>query len=215
HLQEYLYTLAAGDGADPTRASDTGNDPDRRGEPDGELGLVIPRDHGLWQQQTGGPTDPQPGNIPGGQRDVLRSADFNDGQAQGFFIDSGSWALSGGRLEVAPTAASDDAVSVFYVDHYLPSYFEMRATINAVKPTGGIKANGYLIFDYQSPEDFKFAGINISNNKLQIGYRNASGWHVLAQSNAQLKPNVYYDVVVAINGTVVTLVVDNKNAFTY
>jgi len=32
-----------------------------------------------WQDQTGGPIDPQPGNVPGGRRDVLRSADFNNG----------------------------------------------------------------------------------------------------------------------------------------
>ncbi len=215
HLQDYLYTLAAGDGADPTRASDTGNDPARRGEPDGELGLIIPRDHGLWQQQTGGPTDPQPGNIPGGRRDVLRSADFNDGRAQGFLIDSGNWSLSGGRLEVSPASAGGDAVSVFNTDQWLPNYFEMRATINAGKATAGVKSNAFLIFDYWGPEDFKFAGINISTNKLQMGYRNASGWHVVAQSNAQLKPDTDYNLLLAINGTVATLVVNNKDVFTY
>ena len=51
----------------------------------------------------------------------------------------------------------------------------MQATINAVKPVGGAKANAYLIFDWQSDTDFKFAGINISTNKLEIGHRTASG----------------------------------------
>ena len=51
----------------------------RNGEPNGELGLVTQKDHGLWQEQTGSPTDPQAGNIPGGKRDVLRTANFNDG----------------------------------------------------------------------------------------------------------------------------------------
>ena len=36
-----------------------------------------------WQNQTGAPADPQAGNIPGGKRDVLRSANFNDGTAAG------------------------------------------------------------------------------------------------------------------------------------
>ncbi len=72
-LPEFLYALSASDGADPTRDSDTGNDAARNGEPDGELGLITQKDHGLWQEQTGGPTDPQPGNIPGGSRDILRT----------------------------------------------------------------------------------------------------------------------------------------------
>src|SRR5256886_2830341 len=62
-LPEFLYALSRSQGADPTRANDTGNllplgndgAPLRNGEPDGELGLVRQTDHGLWQQQTGGP----------------------------------------------------------------------------------------------------------------------------------------------------------------
>ena len=57
----YLYALAAADGADQTRAADTGSDPARHGEPNGELGLVTQKDDG-WQGQSGGPADPQPGN---------------------------------------------------------------------------------------------------------------------------------------------------------
>ena len=216
-LFDFLYALSASQGADPTRASDTGNDAARNGEPDGELGLVTQRDHGLWQDQTGGPTDPQPGNIPGGRRDVLRTADFNDGSTQGFFIDSGSWTTSGGRLEVAPVSQGEDAVSVFYVDKYLPTYFEMRATINAAKPTGGYKANAYLIFDYQGPEDFKYAGLDVSINKMVMGHRDASGWHVDEQAPVpgSVKAEKDFDVLLALNGTVATLVYNNKNVFTH
>jgi hypothetical protein len=39
-LMEFLYDLSANDGADPTRAADTGADPRCNGEPYGELGLV-------------------------------------------------------------------------------------------------------------------------------------------------------------------------------
>ena len=68
----------------------------RNGEPYGEIGLVTQKDHGLWQQQTGSPTDPQAGNIPGGRRDVLRTANFNDGTLTGFAPDSGVWEVTGG-----------------------------------------------------------------------------------------------------------------------
>ena len=57
------------DRARPTTATDL--EP-RNGEPYGELGLVTQKDHGLWQDQTGGPTDPQAGQHP--RRPARRAA---------------------------------------------------------------------------------------------------------------------------------------------
>ncbi|WP_404783714.1 DUF4347 domain-containing protein [Altericista sp. CCNU0014] len=215
-LSEFLYALSKADGADQTQARDTGADPLRNGEPAGELGLVLQKDF-AWQDQTGAPADPQAGNIPGGKRDVLRSANFNDGQAQGFAADSGTWSVTGSRYQVAPTVAGGDAVSVFYVDRYIPNYFEMTATVRAVKPTGGYKANAYLIFDYQSPTDFKFAGINVSTNKLEIGQRDAQGWKVVAQQpfTGALKADTDYNLFLTLNGSAVALKVNNQTQLTY
>ncbi len=96
-IAEYLYALSAGDGADPTRAADTGSAAVRNGEPYGELGLVKQQDFD-WHDQTGAPDDPQPGNIPGGRRDVLRSASFDSNQMQmeGFYTASGVFTLQNG-----------------------------------------------------------------------------------------------------------------------
>ena len=178
HLFDFLWAQAAGDGTDITRLTDIGaqNSGSRysnvahfQAEPYGELGMVTQRDHGLWQDQTGGPTDPQAGNVPGGPRDVLRSADFNDGSMAAFAPDSGSWNVSQGSLSVAAESLGGDAASVFYVDNYLPNYFEISALIRTEKPTGGWKANAYVFFDYYSPTDFKFAGVDISNDKTRWG----------------------------------------------
>src|SRR5687768_4949250 len=95
-LQQFLYDLSRGAGADRTRAADTGAEAARNGEPFGEMGLVNQRDN-WWQDQTGAPDDPQPGNT-NGKKDVLRSADFNNGSAQGFSADSGVWTVQGGAL---------------------------------------------------------------------------------------------------------------------
>ncbi len=210
-LREFLYDLSAADGADPTR----GGDPARNGEPGGELGLVKQQDF-AWGDQTGAPADPQAGNIPGGPRDVLRTAGFNDSTSDGFFVDSGTFAVTGGKLSVS-TVSGGDAVSVFHVDSFIPNYFEIQATISAEKATGGAKSNAYLIFDYQSETNFKFAGVNVSTNKLEIGERNASGWHVRTQGSVQggVKANKDYNVFVSINGTATTLIVDNKETLTY
>jgi len=57
--------------------------------------------------------------------------------------------------------------------------------VNAGKPTGGWKSNAFIIFDYQNEYDFKFAGINISIDKIQMGHRTMDGWIVDVQSGAR------------------------------
>jgi Ca2+-binding RTX toxin-like protein len=217
-LAEFLYALSAADGADYTRAADTGADATRNGEPMGELGVVRQQDF-AWQEQTGGPRDPQAGNIPGGKRDVLRSANFDgaNANASGFFADSGTWEASAGVLQVSATSVGGDAVSVFHVGDALPGYFEIQASVMAIKPTGGWNANSFVIFDYQGKDDFKFAGIDVSINKLVMGHRDASGWHVDEQAVVKggVKSDKYYNMLVAVNGVNVTLLVDNKQVFTH
>ncbi len=115
----------------------------------------------------------------------------------------------------AALIANGDAASVFYADQLLPNYFEFQATINAGKPTGGLKSNAYVVFDYQSATDFKFAGVNISTDKIEMGYRDQSGWNVVAQTPAQLVFDKDYKVLVALNGTVATLAVDGSDVLTH
>jgi hypothetical protein len=220
HMFDFLYDLSKAIGADPSRAIDTGNDTDRNGEPHGELGLIEQKDGPLWQDQTGAPIDPQPGNIPGGQRQTLRGVDFNDATPGAFAVEQGLFEVKQGRLEVSPlnaTASIQDqtATAVFHVGEYLPHYFEITATISTGKPTGGLKANTYLIFDYISPTDFKYAGINISNDQLEIGYVDETGWHQLVKTPSRLKHSTDYDVLLAVNGLTATLVVDGKDILSY
>ena len=220
-LFEFLYAVSASQGADPTRNEDQNAlDPElraRNGEPYGELGLITQKDQGLWQDQTGGPSDPQPGNIPGGSRDVLRSADFNDGSLQAFAVDSGAWAVSSGTLSVAASSLGQDAAAVWYHDQYLPVYYEVSARVLVVKPTGGWKGNAYVVFDYFGPDDFKFAGLDDATNKLVMGYRDATGWYTVAQAAipAGVRYNVWYDMLVAVNGTTVTVLLNGASYFTY
>ena len=58
-----------------------------------------------------------------------------------------------------------------------------------------------MIFDYFSPTDFKFAGIDVSTNKFVMGHRDSSGWVDDAQTPMQLKPDTHYELLVAVNGT--------------
>ena len=213
-LPEFLYALSKSQGADPTRTKETGNLPTtRNGEPDGEIGLITQKDHGLWQTQTGGPSDPQPGNIPGGPRDVLRSADFNNGALQGFAVDTGTFAVTNGALSISSTN-NGDAAAVFYADVYLPIYYEVAADVTVIKPVAGFKANSYVIFDYWSPTDFKFAGIDVSTNKLLVGHRTASGWITDNFTPFQAKADTTYNLLIQVNGTNVIVNASGK-AFSY
>ncbi|MGH3337202.1 MAG: hypothetical protein ACRDOZ_15475, partial [Nocardioides sp.] len=202
-LQQFLLDLARGSGADITRDGDT----TRNGEPYGELGMVIQKDE-EWQDQTGAPGDPQAGNLQG-PRDVLRYESFNNtAQAlAAFAVDSGTWRVVSGRYE-SVAAIGRDAVSLFYVDAALPPYYEVVGTVNADKSKAGYKSNAYLVFDYQSASDFKFAGLDIGLGKVQIGWRTANGWVVLAQANLTLFANRDYELALVVNGQVVTLYVD-------
>ena len=135
--------------------------------------------------------------MPGGKRDVLRGADFNSTTTlDGFFVDSGSWNVTGGALSVAAASLGKDAASVFAVDSYLPIYYEIAAAVQSRKPTSGWKANAYIIFDYFSPTDFKFTGIDISTNKLVMGQRTTSGWNVgCAHSSSEGSSGTGVDLV--------------------
>ncbi|MEQ1827017.1 MAG: hypothetical protein ABL921_13765 [Pirellula sp.] len=211
-LSEFLYALSKSDGADPTRRTDEGGglDPARNGEPFGELGLLRQQDQ-FFHDQTGAPADPQAGNIPGGKRDVLRSATFDNNKPENLLADSGVWQVSSGVLQVSANSPHQDAVAVYQIGDRLPSYFEVASKIMTIKPTAGWNANSYIVFDYVNYQDFKFAGIDISTNKLVIGHRTSSGWITDKQTPVQLKSDLWYDVIVSINGTAVTVVSDKKS----
>ena len=109
---------------------------------------------------------------------------------------------------MSATSPSTDAVSVFNVDDYLPNYYEMQATIKAIKPTGGVKANAYLIFDYSVARPTSSTpGSTSRTTSSQMGHRTAAGWVVDAFRNTQLKGDQFYNLLLAVNGTTATLTV--------
>ena len=170
-----------------------------------------------WRDQHGGPADPQPGNIGGTRRDVLRSADFTNGNTQGFNAQAGTGSVVNNRYQSAPLTSSGDAIGLFdQSDTVIPTYFEVQASINAVKATGGLKAHAYLIFDWQSDTNFKFAGIDISTNKQEIGRRTASGWVVDRSTNVLVKADTDYVIMLKVNGSTATALIGNTSvSFTF
>ena len=218
-LHYFLYAESMSDGVDMTRYSDVNNGaappagkkndpiPSRNGEPAGELGLVLQQDAD-WHDQTGAPTDPQAGNTPGTQRDVLRSASFSGNGPTAMFADSGTWSVSGSAYQNSKSTVTGDNVSLFDVNTWLPSYYEVSASLKV--QNGGTQANGFIIFDYQSPTNFKYAGLDVTNNQLVIGQRSDTGWTNLATLNVKgLGLNKMNSMMLAANGATATLTFSN------
>ncbi len=200
-LPVFLYALSASDGADQTRAADTGADPTRNGEPLGELGLVLQHD-AAWHSQTGAPADQPPGNIGGTKRNVVFATYFTNNSALGFFPDSGTWSTSGSKYQ-GSAPASSDGVSLLYLNQWQPSYMEYLVHL---KMTGsGAKQDGYLIFDYQNKMDFKYAGIDLKAGLLRIGHRTAAGWIDSATLSYSGSLASNYDFKLVLNGATAQL----------
>jgi hypothetical protein len=105
-------------------------------------------------------------------------------------------------LSVAAASLGQDAAAVFYADAYLPVLLRNRGDVTVQKPLAGWKGNAYVLFDYFSPTDFKFAGIDVATNKMVIGHRSAEGWIVDAQApfTGQLVSDTTYHQIIASTG---------------
>ena len=103
---------------------------------------------------------------------------FDDGIAHGFVSQSGSWSVSAGRYGAAPSAVGGDAVSLLQVSGALPSSLEFDVTMNATAAAGSFFSNGFIVFDYQSPTNFKYAGAFVGLQQWVVGHRDANGWHI-------------------------------------
>ena len=230
-LPEFLFALSDSDGVDihvsvdPAVINNTVDaqlfvdqkyedvrvdDPDaiKNFEPYGELGMVRQTDFD-WQQQTGAPNDPQPGNLQG-QREIIRRELFSEPETVAFAADVGNFVVANGAMTATPELLGEETISLFNLDQMQPAYMEILVTINAEKDKAGTKSNAYVIFDYQGPEDFKFAGVEVGTDKIQIGHRDASGWVIDSQTQMQLKAGTDYDLTVVLFNSVATVYVNQS-----
>ena len=216
-LFQYLYQLSASDGADASIATDFAQDPTRNGEPYGELGLVTQVDP-FWQEQGGAPNQSVPvGHIPGGSRMVIGSASFARGtlSGSGMLTVAGTWTVANGALNATPPSVGTSSFAVFDQNNYIPNYFEVTSSVSVTKATGGYKSNAYIIYDYLGPTNFKFAGVDGSTQKVELGHFDGTYWNIDAQTPAQINSNgSFYNLLLSVNGTAAILIVNNNPNWT-
>jgi hypothetical protein len=113
-----------------------------------------------------------------------------------------------GRYEVTP-AAESDTVSLLSEPAVLPSRFSISAVLE-IPATAPSPQSGAILFDYQSPTDFKFALLDAGAGRWQIGTRDASGWHVLAERTVLMRAGVDHPLALVIRGSTATLQADGS-----
>jgi hypothetical protein len=132
---------------------------------------------------------------------VLITEDFNDGFADGFTVIRGAGSVSNGRYEVTPAAGGGDGISLLPSAGGLPSALDLTVTYNADPASGGRLSYAFLIFDYQSPTDFKFAGCYVGSGQWIIGHRTASGWYTDAVFNSSISALTDYTIKLELDDT--------------
>lgn len=148
------------------------------------------------------PTDSDP---TGGDDAWLIVEDYDDGVADLHTPQSGSWSVQDGRYRVSPVG---NAISTFALAGPLDDSLEFNVTFNA-EPNGF--TNGFIIFDYQSQDDFKFAGAYVGSNQWVVGHYDAQGWTTEAFTSSSINTSTDYQLSLTItDGTNVELVADGQ-----
>ena len=132
------------------------------------------------------------------------SEDFNDGVADFFEPQAGTWTVSNDRYAVTPVKGAN-GVSTLNLESALPTHFQVDAVFNATPGQNGFYTNGFIVFDYQSPTNFKYAGALVGSNQWLIGQWTASGRSAEVKLNETINANTDYALTLVVDGTQVEL----------
>ncbi|MCA9039269.1 MAG: hypothetical protein KDA65_02865 [Planctomycetaceae bacterium] len=116
--------------------------------------------------------------------------------------------------EVADTEFSGTQTAIFDLNGApLPASYQLSVDLNVLGGPG-LWADGFIIFDYQSETDFKYAGAFVGQNQWLIGHYQGGFDNRIAQvdlddSSQTIDPETTYHLDVIVNGSDVTLLVDS------
>jgi len=131
--------------------------------------------------------------------------DFSDGEADFFSPQLGTWRITGGGRYRGEAAAGGDAISLLQTAATLPANYQFDAVMRS--KISGAKQNMYMIFDYQGPTDFKYAGAAMGSGKWKIGHCDGTSWPADATFSETITSNVDYNASLQIVGTTATLLI--------
>ncbi|MAE65808.1 MAG: hypothetical protein CMJ18_16180, partial [Phycisphaeraceae bacterium] len=134
--------------------------------------------------------------------------DFADGQADFLTPVSGAWSIDGATRYVSTPAVGEDGVSVLTLSEALPATFAIDTLMHGLDGGAGYSKNAAVIFDYQGPTDFKFAGGFFGAGQWQIGHHDGTSWVVDASFAEPLQLRQDYLAQLVIRDGAAALTVD-------
>ena len=154
---------------------------------------------------------PPPPPPPSGTLPVME--DFTDGAAEFFAVHDGVWSVAGGRFRAEP---APDAISTVRISDPLPANLEIQATVNVDLESADFFSNGLIVFDFQNPSDFKFAGAYARNDQWVIGHQSGGVWFTDASLSEVIDAGVDYALQLVIeNNGEATLLVNGAGKVTH
>ncbi|MEZ6044069.1 MAG: FG-GAP-like repeat-containing protein [Planctomycetaceae bacterium] len=142
---------------------------------------------------------------------------FDDGVADGLaYVGGNRWTVYevGGDKQLLFNGANQFGLGVAYLDTNipLPDQYEIVAKVSTFQGNN-VWYDGFLIFDYQGPDDFKYAGMFTGQNQWVIGQYDGGWSNRVAQFDLDdvggtINSVQQYTMLVKIDGDDVDLFVD-------
>ena len=215
-LLQYVFQLAAADGGDQLYANFSapgvghlsGLSQAQNGELGYEIGLA-PAYYNELQQNSNS------SGFANNSTVVVGSFTASSGSLGPVTPVSGSWTLSSTAVQAAPSVAGGAAIATFATSSYLPANYTVTAQVTPSAATAGGLSNGFIVFDYVSSTNFKFAGVDAATGLVEIGHYNGSAWVVDLSYNGRIKAGQTYNLTLCVSGDNATLSVNGDPAFGY
>ena len=148
--------------------------------------------------------------------DLLMHEDYSDAIADLHFFDTGDWEVVDGRLQVTPNTSDGISLSTLSLDETLPENLEINVTFNADDVSSDYVSNALVIFDYQGPTDFKFAGAYVGANSWIIGHYSSNNWMIDARVSDSIAELTDHDLrVTIVDDSIVTLYANGTPQLTH
>ncbi|MCA9040853.1 MAG: VCBS repeat-containing protein, partial [Planctomycetaceae bacterium] len=143
--------------------------------------------------------------------------DFNDEIANNLaFVGENRWGIytDSGDKSLIFNGRNNYGLGVAYLDTEfpMPDQYEIVAKVKS-NSTANVWYDGFLIFDYQGPNDFKYAGMFVGQNQWVIGHYQGNWNDRIAQFDmddvgGSINADQEYTLFVTVNGDNVELFVD-------
>jgi hypothetical protein len=136
---------------------------------------------------------------------IVVSEDFDGGSAGQFQSKSGLWRVDGSKYVATQQHVGQNLLTLVSLDRALPERADVRVTFNADPTTSTRWSNAFIVFDYQSPTDYKFAGALVGVDQWVIGRMTSRGYAIDKSVRATIQSGKDYELQVLLDGSKATL----------